>query len=244
MLRPCIVVIALALVHLAGSTLAQEVPQDDAMVHVDAGGGALRFVPSDITIKPGGVVQLMVFGNGHGRYSLTLDDAPEVSAEVDTASAGVVHVADIRAPETPGVYGFHDKYHETAVGTLTVAIPPASIGVGNGYDTRFYPARLELDAGATFTFVNNATEIVHTFTLADGSIDTDVVRPGETRTLAAPSEPGEHAFLCKYHEGMRGTLVVRAAVATAEPSEPRDVPAAGALLAIMGLAALGIFRRR
>lgn len=241
-----------------------EEPQDAWMLHLDGLAGSLRFVPDRIVLVPGGTVQLMVFGQGHGRYTVTLDDAPASEAEVDTAGAGVVHVAEFAAPLAPGEYPFHDRHHPEARGVLVVkaAGPDAAsatpaVGVGNGYDTTFYPARLAVRPGEPVRFTNNASEIVHTMTALDGAFDADAVRAGEERTFAAPTTPGEYAFVCKYHEetGMRGVLVVLPPVdgeaAGPEPEaqeagEPRrDAPLAplALVLGLVGLAALAVGRR-
>lgn len=234
--------VATALALLAPAALAQEPqPQDSWMVHVDGSGDSVRFVPDRLLVVPGGIIQLMIFGQGHGRYSLTLDE-PGYEAEVDTSAGGVMHVAEFAAPKASGEYAFRDRHHESARGTLIVQRAAPSIGVGDGYDTRFYPDRFELRAGETFAFRNNASEIVHTFTLEDGSLDTDRVAPGETRTLDAPREPGEYPFVCKYHQDgdMRGTLVVLSAEADApaEATEARaQTPGAGTLAVLLAVGA-------
>lgn len=243
-----LLLLALALAPSA----AAETPQESWMVHVDGAGHALRFVPDRILVVPGGTVQLMVFGNDHGRYSLVLEEPPGFEAEVDTAAPGIVHIAEFAAPRTPGTYAFHDRHHPSARGILTVAAPSASIGVGNGYDVRFYPGRLEVPAGSTFTFVNNATEIRHTLTSDDGSFVADRVLPGETRTLTAPAAPGEYPFACVYHaeSGMRGVLVVTAAAATAQAASPpvsdpdRAVPGTGLLVLVALVGAVAAMRAR
>lgn len=242
---PIVLAFALLVPFTPGTTAQEEeAPQDAWMLHVDGTAGSLRFVPDRIILVPGGTVQLMVFGQGHGRYSVTLDDAPEFEAEVDTAAPGAVHVAEFAAPTRPGEYPFHDKHHPEAKGLLVVkpaagsapasasdATVPPTVGVGNGYDTRFYPDRLEVQAGDPIRFTNNASEIIHTMTAADASFDADAVRPGDERTLTAPATPGEYEFICKYHQdtGMKGALIVRAADAstptpTAQSSTPTPKP--------------------
>lgn len=246
--------LAAILVVLAPLALALEgEPLDSAMVHMDGAGDALRYVPDRIVVTPGALVQLMIFGRDHGRYSLTLDDTRAFDADVDTSGAGIVHVAEFAAPMTPGEYPFHDKHHASAKGVLTVRAQTPSVGVGNGYDTRFYPDRIEVLAGERLVFRNNASEIIHTMTATDGSFDADAVRAGETRTFTAPTKPGEYAFVCKYHadSGMSGTLVVLparaspAAAPTTESAARADTPATALILvaAAIGLAALAAGRR-
>lgn len=268
----------------AGAQESPPEPQESWMIHLDGGDGELRYLPSTFAVVPGGTVQLMVFGNGHGRYSITVEEHPELEAEVDTDREGFVHAAEFQAPLKEGSYVIFDRHHPDTRGTLIVAAKgngtaaagasdadaPPVVGVGNGYDTTFYPARLEVEAGSSFTFTNNASEIVHTFTSADAGLDTGTVRPGESQTLVAPSEPGEYPFVCTFHEGsgMTGVLVVRPAAAQAQapspassstgvpPSESTDehgheggqaVPFVGAavlVLGVAGAAALVARRRR
>jgi plastocyanin len=61
--------------------------------------------------------------------------------------------------------------------------------------------------GAEVTF-ENADGAPHTMTADDGSFDSGTVAAGESGTVTAPSEPGEHAFHCEIHPQMTGTLTV------------------------------------
>lgn len=219
---------------LPAAAVAQDpAPQSSVMIHMDGAGGSLRFIPARVVVTPGATVQLMIFGQDHGLYSFTLDDDPSREALVDTSSPGTVHTAEFAAPDAPGEYAFHDRHHPQARGVLVVmaaggapaaAGVPVEVGVGDGYDTRFHPDRIEVEAGARFTFRNNGSAIVHTFRLEDAILDTKTVRPGEERELVAPSKPGEYPFVCEFHadSGMRGVLVVREAAAGAGPTPTND----------------------
>lgn len=207
---------------------AQETePQQDWMVHMDKGEDGWRYIPSRIVLVPGGTVQLMVFGDG--QFSIVLDHARSYEADI-ASTEGTVRTAEFAAPEKPGEYPFHDKYHPEARGVLVVAEPserdaaqePAEsaapvIGVvPGGYESQFAPARLEVAPGAEVTFRTNGT-FAHTLHAEDGSFTAGNLSAGEERTFTAPMEPGEYPFVCLYHEdqGMRGVLVVTAAATPA-----------------------------
>ena len=74
--------------------------------------------------------------------------------------------------------------------------------------SRFEPATLTVAAGTTVRWFNDDTP-PHTVTAADGSWDSGNLVPGgsfERRFDTA----GTYAYLCLYHPGMTGTIVVTA----------------------------------
>lgn len=83
---------------------------------------------------------------------------------------------------------------------------------GGEADYHFAPARLSTPVGAHVTVVGGSTE-PHTVsekaaTPAARRFDSGNVDPGATGGFTAPMEPGEYAFLCIYHPGMTGVLIV------------------------------------
>ena len=64
-----------------------------------------------------------------------------------------------------------------------------------------------VEAGAEVTF-SNEDSTTHTMTADDGAFDSGDVAAGETATITAPSEPGDHAFHCEIHTDMQATLTV------------------------------------
>ncbi len=63
-------------------------------------------------------------------------------------------------------------------------------------------------APGTEITVENTDAEAHTVT-ADGKGGFDItIAPGKTETLTAPDAPGEYPYLCTFHSGMTGTLVV------------------------------------
>lgn len=267
-----LLVASLPLVLAAAPAAAQEPePQDAFMVHLDTSGAAPAYIPGTaqpFVIVPGGLMQLMLFGKGPA-HSLTLDVDPSLEADVPASEQEGFYerTAELHAPTVEGTYAFHDRHDPAAHGTLIVrargasAAPSAAAGsaatnvsptisVGEGYDTRFYPARLEVAPGAEVRFVNNNSQIIHTLTAADGSFDADAVSPLTNRTFVAPTAPGEYAFFCKYHRegGMVGVLVVKAAAAQTPAPAPAEsakrTPGVGAFALLATLGALACLRRK
>lgn len=241
---------ALALALAAPVALSARTPQADYMVHMDLSGEVPKFIPNELTLLPGGVVQLMLFGKG-AAHSLTLAE-PGYDADVapGVADGYYERVAEFRGPTTPGTYAFHDKY-SAAKGTLIVASADAPTPViavrEQGYSLYFEPERLEVPAGSSVTFRANGT-FAHTLTSETQAWDDSTLRlsPGQAATFTAPTSPGEYAYYCLYHKagGMVGILVVTAA----SPVEPapeqavantptNDAPAPGAFVIILALGA-------
>lgn len=133
-------------------------------------------------------------------------------------------------------------------------------GSGEGPAYRFDPTTLQVAAGGPIA-VHNAGADVHTFThdapAESRLFHTGPVEPERSADLPAPLEPGEYAFYCVFHGGMRGTLTVRAAPppptndgvqgggreASGESGQDADAPLA-AWLAPAALAAVALLRRR
>lgn len=213
------------------------------MVHMDLSTDPPRYVPDEIALVPGGLVQLMLFGDAPA-HSLTLDEDPSRSAEV-LPGAEMVRAAEFRAPDAPGRYPFHDK-HSGARGLLVVSAGETTIGVREqGYDLKFAPDRVEAAPETVVAFRANGT-FAHTLTSDDGAWADVVLEPGEDASFVAPSTPGEYPFHCRYHKdgGMVGVLVVTAPPpGPDEPSEAvasKETPlgSALALLCLAGVAGL------
>lgn len=228
---PFALLVSLAL--LAPVSTAQErQPQRDYMIHMDLSQSPPRYIPDELTLLPGGTVQLMLFGKGSG-HSLTLDSAPGYDADVPagTAEGFYERAAQFQAPQAPGKYAFHDK-QSAAVGTLIVRTSGPTeapiIGVReNGYDLHFAPERLVVSAGDTVTFRANGS-FAHTLTSETNAwSDANLaLSPGQEATFKAPTAPGEYPFFCKYHKegGMRGVLVVQASTAAPPPQGSTPAP--------------------
>jgi len=72
----------------------------------------------------------------------------------------------------------------------------------------FTPAALTVAPGTTVTVVNRDTT-AHTVTAdKDKEFDTGRLAGGATTTFVAPNSPGDHGYLCTFHQYMKGTLAV------------------------------------
>lgn len=124
----------------------------------------------------------------------------------------------------------------------------------------FSPAGLKVDVGTKVVF-KNTSQLPHTATADNGSFDTGMIGPGESKSIVL-KKTGEVAFHCQFHGapggvGQSGTITVSAAGGTAprptnraggdtssvEPpasDTPRDLPGAieGVPLAAFGAAGL------
>ena len=84
---------------------------------------------------------------------------------------------------------------------------PAGTSVGMA-GLRFAPATLNVAAGTTIRWFNDDA-LPHTVTAADSSWDSGNLAPGEAFESRFDS-PGTYGYLCRYHPGMTGTIVVAA----------------------------------
>lgn len=71
---------------------------------------------------------------------------------------------------------------------------------------KYEPATLVVRAGDTVTW-HNKDMVPHTATAA-GRFDSRNIAPGQSWSWQAGA-PGEHAYVCTYHLGMAGKVVVR-----------------------------------
>ena len=74
--------------------------------------------------------------------------------------------------------------------------------------SRFEPATLNVAAGTTIRWFNDDA-LPHTVTAADSSWNSGNLAPGGAFERRFDS-PGTYAYLCRYHPGMTGTIVVAA----------------------------------
>jgi plastocyanin len=74
-------------------------------------------------------------------------------------------------------------------------------------DYAFTPATLTVAAGTTVTWTNNDA-VPHTATASDGTFDSGNLNPGQSFSFTFPT-PGSFPYVCQYHAGMQGTIVVQ-----------------------------------
>jgi len=73
------------------------------------------------------------------------------------------------------------------------------------HQLKFAPAKIEIAAGGTVTFVN-LDLVPHTAT--GDSFDTGTLKRGERKEVTFPAA-GEFPYLCKFHRHMTGRILVR-----------------------------------
>lgn len=71
----------------------------------------------------------------------------------------------------------------------------------------FQPAELMVNAGDAIVWTNKDI-VSHTVTAADGSFDSDEIKPGKSWKLVA-KKAGTFAYACSPHPNMKGTLIVK-----------------------------------
>jgi plastocyanin len=74
-------------------------------------------------------------------------------------------------------------------------------------DYAFTPATLTVAAGTTVTWTNSDA-VPHTATASDGTFDSGNLNPGQSFSFTFPT-PGSFPYVCQYHAGMQGTIVVQ-----------------------------------
>jgi plastocyanin len=91
-------------------------------------------------------------------------------------------------------------------GTVTTAVTtdvPTAVTI---QDFAFVEGIIEVPVGTTVTWTNNDTS-PHTVTSVDGTFDSGRLDTGQTFSFTF-STAGEFAYLCEFHPGMQGTVVV------------------------------------
>jgi len=92
-------------------------------------------------------------------------------------------------------------------------VPPApASGAGTGHEVRiegmkFVPARIEVHRGDTVTWVNQDL-VPHTVTAQKAGLESGQIDHDKRWTYKA-SKAGEIPYVCRFHPGMRGILVVK-----------------------------------
>ncbi len=91
------------------STAAPNAVADYMMVHVDDRRQPFRYAPDSFEVRPGAVIELMVFGDS--KFSMVSVDG--AWADAVATSDGELGSVEFRAPLTPGTYRFYDKFTAT-----------------------------------------------------------------------------------------------------------------------------------
>lgn len=154
-----------------------------------------------------------------------------------------------------------------AAAALVALLPPAAakgeplvqaLDDGGEADYRFEPARLDVARSVTVRVQGGHLEphtLTHDAPQSERKFSTGHIGVNGNATFVAPAEPGEYPFLCVYHPGMRGTLVVGGAAVGTPPSptstdptpdttEDREPIPLPAMAAAAALALVATLRRR
>ena len=148
----------------------------------------------------------------------------------------------------------NNRFFTHIAATATVAIAAAMIAVGapaasaatrtinvGGVITAFTPKTINVTAGESVSICLASKDIDHDLTISSlgFKVASKAGGPAVCKTLTAPKAAGSSAFICSLpghaSAGMRGTLVVKAAAASAPrapapkaPAPQADAPAADA----------------
>lgn len=101
-----------------------------------------------------------------------------------------------------------DENAASATATASEESPTAVAGPTLTIANMAFGKPLTVAPGTEINIVNNDT-VEHSVTSqTEGAFDVHV-DGGKTKTLTAPTEPGQYQFYCVYHPMMKGTLIVQ-----------------------------------
>lgn len=199
------------------------------------------FTPATLAVAPGDTV---VFENTGARpHSVTIPALgvdkilkPGESTSVAFAAAGSYEYTCIFHGGMAGVVNVDAAAGQAPVPTpapggnttpppadTTVpvpATPPAAPTGGATVEMRddvFSPATLSVQPGATVTFVNLGAR-PHSVTIAALGVD-EIVMPGKSASVTFPAA-GTFSYVCAFHPGMAGSVVVGEGSAAPAPAKP------------------------
>lgn len=162
------------------------------------------FVPGTIAIQPGESVTWV-----------NEDDKPHTAtgAGWDTGTIDPGASATVLF-EKAGSFAYACTFHPKMTGTVNVGeqqgTPVATPATGGDavqiINLAYEPATLTVAAGTTVTWTNDDS-MAHTATSSDGTFDTTTIAAGATAKVTFDT-PGTFEYVCAFHPGMRGTIVV------------------------------------
>ena len=152
------------------------------------------------TIAPGGTYQYTF--SAAGPFSYQCDFHPEMSGMILVGGA---------APPPPAPPPAPVPVPSLAPGTSRVDV----------VDSAFSPASITIATGSTVTWLHRG-RAMHSVTAIDGSFDA-TLRTGQTFSFTF-TKPGTYTYLCQFHDGMTGTVVVTGAAVSPSPTPIRPAP--------------------
>jgi plastocyanin len=129
------------------------------------------------------------------------DDATPQAGLLPTAAPPLVTPTPEAMPMAPGTPA------AVTAGTPVAGETTGAQAAVTIKDYAFTPATLTVAAGTTVTWTNNDA-VPHTATASDGSFDSGNLNPGQSFSFTF-STPGTYPYVCQYHAGMQGTIVVQ-----------------------------------
>ena len=174
-----------------------------AMPHtVTAGNGAF-----DHMVSPGQSFSYALRAAGSVSYVCSFHPGMNGSLVVGAALAGVAVPPAVADPGGGG--------SSSPGGTAPAAAAPASHGKTKTIEIKvnemsFSPAMATAHVGDTISWVNVGS-IPHTVTAADGSFDKTPIAPGERYNWVV-TKAGTINYVCSYHPGMNGMLMLKPAL--------------------------------
>lgn len=174
-----------------------------AMPHtVTAGDGAF-----DHMLSPGQSYSYALRAPGSVSYVCTFHPGMNGSLVVGAALPGVAVPPPVADPG--------GSSSSSTGGTAPAAAAPASQGKAETIEIKvnemsFSPAMVTAHVGDTISWVNVGA-IPHTVTAADGSFDKTPIAPGERYNWVVTKE-GTINYVCSYHPGMNGMLMLKPAL--------------------------------
>lgn len=166
------------------------------------------FIPGTITIQPG---ESVTWTNNDDKPHTAMGAGWDTGTIEPGASATVVF-------ETGGSFAYACQFHPVMTGTVAVqgqdstpVATPAASPAADGdsvciFNLAYEPETLTVAAGTTVTWTND-DNLPHTATSADGEFDTNTIAAGATAEVTFDT-PGTFAYVCAFHPGMSGTIVV------------------------------------
>ena len=145
------------------------------------------------------------------RHALTLarrespTTAPEFSAAVPTVKGPFLSLANAAARRRREAVPLNVPAGRPNVRELLSAIPSTDGEILAGQDVQVVVNTSRIGRRGTWT---NDDAVPHTATASDGSFDSGNLNPGQSFSLTF-STAGAYAYICQYHAGMTGTIVVQ-----------------------------------
>ncbi len=169
---------------------------------VTAGDGSFNKTP----IAPGATFSYSLRAQGTVPYVCSFHPGMNGTLVVGAALAGVA------VPPA----GANNSSSAAAGGTTPAAAAPVSSGSTKTVEIKvnemsFAPAMASANVGDTISWVN-VGQIPHTVTAKDGSFDKTPLAPGQRFNYVVRKE-GSISYVCTYHPGMNGMLMVGPALA-------------------------------